>query len=589
MTINKRDKWLARPASRIFNRLGLPPALGLACMASLLAVLPASAADYNITSYGAVANDTGYDTLEIQAAIDAAYNAGGGRVIIPSGKFISTGVILKNNVTLRLDTSTSVLEGSPTYAYYRNDIFINASGGSNKRIEGPGRIDGVNCYNANGEEGFRGPHCIDFTNCNGFSAVDITITNSGNFALRAQGTTGGTQNVTIQNVKIRGGHDGLHINGATNVTVTGCDFQTGDDAFAGNDNRTVTVTDCQINSSCNGMRLGVDGLTVKRCRFWGPGQYPHRSSGNYIMDSAYCYMSAVDRNPTIPGDNVLFEYCAVENTAQIFAYSFGSLWQEGQVLKNVTFRNVTATGIVGNEAFKVNGDTGKQFNLTLEAVDIGFTSGSGRYCISLNQFGTATMKAVTLRNGGDCWVASFSSGNYVKTNRVAVVPSNANPIGYSSIGSITAIALPFTSGRIFSLTPQHAKSKCLDVANFGTGDGANAQIWAYGGGSNQKWQVTDVTGGGVYELTPQHATSKRLDVNAAASGNGVNVQIWSANGGNAQRWRLLEQGNGIYELTPLCAPYRSLDVSGASTADGANVCIWQDADGNNQRWKLQTP
>ena len=473
---------------RMYNR-----ALTASDVYELYAHNAPQAADYNITSYGATANDSTLDTTAIQNAIDAAYNAGGGRVIVPSGKFRSGSLTLKNNVTLRLDTSTSVLAGSDNYLDYGLS-FINADGGWTKRIEGPGIIDGVNCYDPNGEEGFRGPHCISFGGCNGFTVADITITNSANYALVGYATTGTeTENITVQNVKIRGGHDGLHLQYATNITVQNCDFQTGDDSFAGSDNQTMTVTDCQINSSCNGMRLGAKNLTVKRCRFWGPGQFPHRIDGSTTMDSAYCYFSPSVRNPTIPGDNEVFEDCIVENMGTLFSYNYGGQWQEGQVLKNVTLRNVTASGLTGG--FQSNGDISNQFNLTLEGVDIGFRSGRQNHnCLSLYRFGTCAMKGVTLRNSGTVPVGAFNTGNYVQTNRVAVVPSNSNPFSYSSVGSVTAIALPFASGTIFQLEPQCALGKCLDVANAGTGDGANVQIGSANGTAAQEWKVTDVGG-----------------------------------------------------------------------------------------------
>ena len=56
-----------------------------AVLAALTVALPAVAADYDITSFGAVANDGLSDLAAIQAAIDAA--SVGDRVIIPAGVF----------------------------------------------------------------------------------------------------------------------------------------------------------------------------------------------------------------------------------------------------------------------------------------------------------------------------------------------------------------------------------------------------------------------------------------------------------------------------------------------------------------------
>jgi hypothetical protein len=43
---------------------------------------------FNVTDYGAIANDSGYDDAAIQATIDAAEAAGGGIVFFPPGRFI---------------------------------------------------------------------------------------------------------------------------------------------------------------------------------------------------------------------------------------------------------------------------------------------------------------------------------------------------------------------------------------------------------------------------------------------------------------------------------------------------------------------
>ena len=54
--------------------------------------------DYRITDYGAVADGTTNNRAAIQAAV-----AGGGRVIVPIGQFLSGTIVLKSNVTLYLE------------------------------------------------------------------------------------------------------------------------------------------------------------------------------------------------------------------------------------------------------------------------------------------------------------------------------------------------------------------------------------------------------------------------------------------------------------------------------------------------------
>ena len=43
--------------------------------------------EYNINSFGAIADGVTINTVAIQTAIDECSSAGGGRVVIPSGKY----------------------------------------------------------------------------------------------------------------------------------------------------------------------------------------------------------------------------------------------------------------------------------------------------------------------------------------------------------------------------------------------------------------------------------------------------------------------------------------------------------------------
>jgi hypothetical protein len=94
-----------------------------------------------------------------------------------------------------------------------------------------------------------------------------------------------TDHVEIRDVKITGGWDGVHFRGCReqpcrDVTIAHCQFYTGDDSIAGRYWDKVLITDCTLNSSCNCLRLigPATHLTIEKCRMYGPGESPHRTS-----------------------------------------------------------------------------------------------------------------------------------------------------------------------------------------------------------------------------------------------------------------------------------------------------------------------
>lgn len=296
----------------------------------------------------------------IQNAVDQCASVGGGTVRLTAGTYKSGTIELKSKVKVTLDKDV-ILNGSDKYTDYRYDAFFYGKDLSGVTIEGEGIIDGVDCYNAKGEEGFRGPHCIKLINCKDIKLEGITIRNSANWAINCRYCSYGI----VTNVTILGGHDGLHTRFCDNFTVKGCDFRTGDDAFAGNDNRNFDISSCLINTSCNGFRMGCMNLTVKHCTLWGPGESVHKIQKRNNMLSAFVHFSPKDENSQLKSGNWLIEDITVKDVDVFFMYNFeNGLWQTGQPFTTVSFNDIRASGLLN--AFYINGDTSQTFNMSLK-------------------------------------------------------------------------------------------------------------------------------------------------------------------------------------------------------------------------------
>jgi len=80
-----------------------------------VAVFPAN--DFPITDYGAVRGRDVKSSQAIAQAIDACHAAGGGRVIIPEGDWLSGAIHLKSNVNLHLEEGANLYFSDDPYDY----------------------------------------------------------------------------------------------------------------------------------------------------------------------------------------------------------------------------------------------------------------------------------------------------------------------------------------------------------------------------------------------------------------------------------------------------------------------------------------
>ncbi|MBO5796752.1 MAG: right-handed parallel beta-helix repeat-containing protein [Clostridia bacterium] len=353
-------------------------------------------ATYLITDYGAVSGGA-LCTKAIQQAIDACFLAGGGVVEVPAGDFHTGGLRLRSRVTLHLAAGArlcgsrdpedytgyiedavepleadiarlakAVEEGDPYIFNYacsrwRNGL-IRAIHAEDIAIIGEkgAVIDGRNCYDPQGEEGFRGPHAISLHDCARVTLQGYTVQHSANWAHAIFDS----RDLTVEGIAVYGGHDGVHLRSCDGVTVRDCRFYTGDDCVAGFDNRDVTVAGCELNTACSGFRFGGTHVRIRDCHLFGPARYLHRFSlteeekvqetamaegegHRYNMLSAFTYFADNTRPVREQPGDIRLECCVIENTDRLLHYNFSGneTYQQNRPLEDIVFNCVRASGI----------------------------------------------------------------------------------------------------------------------------------------------------------------------------------------------------------------------------------------------------
>ncbi len=155
-----------------------------------------AAANCDVRSYGAKGDGVSKDTADIQSAIDACAQKGGGTVHFTAGTYVSAPIELKSNITLHLDQGATLL-GSPDHADYPpatefhlpdTQPLISATNAENVAIEGEGTIDGNgeswwDEARANRDHGILGsghprPKLVIFDHCKHVRVEGVTVENS---------------------------------------------------------------------------------------------------------------------------------------------------------------------------------------------------------------------------------------------------------------------------------------------------------------------------------------------------------------------------------------------------------------------------
>ena len=245
-----------------------------------------------------------HDGCGIQAAIDAASEGGGGRVVLEPVAYPSGTLYMRSNVELHLPEGATIFGyGTPDKYDDVDDprigklpekskkVFIAAFDATNVSITGCGVIDGRGTafYDKNipswatfyAKPPHPRPRMIEMYKCKNIRFEGVLFKDSPGWTFWLRNC----EDIVATGIRVHGdpkmiNNDGLHLDGCRRMRVLGCDFKTGDDSIVfraieppdhnaydavGED---LFVADCTIDSACSGVRLGCPSdNTIRRAVF----------------------------------------------------------------------------------------------------------------------------------------------------------------------------------------------------------------------------------------------------------------------------------------------------------------------------------
>lgn len=268
--------------------------LSLLALASLaLAARPdqiPAGQSFNVRDFGAVGDGAAKDTVALQKALDTCAVSGGGRVIVPAGRYLTGSVQMGRQTILQLEPGSEIIGSDDPEDYPMIDIrwegrwqpgrraLIYADNVDHIGIIGPGRIEGSPKVAA--PQNPRGTVVLEPINCQDIRWEGFTVTQGGNWATHPTYCT----DVVIKDLTIRGQRDGIDIDSCRNVLIEHCDIDTGDDAVSlksgrgmdgariGKPTEDVVIRDCKLRGrffACIGIGSetsgGIRNIRIEHC------------------------------------------------------------------------------------------------------------------------------------------------------------------------------------------------------------------------------------------------------------------------------------------------------------------------------------
>jgi polygalacturonase len=389
--------------------------------------------DFKISDYGAVEGGKVLCTDAFRKAIDACSKAGGGRVIVPKGEFLTGAIHLKSNINLHLSDG-AVLKFSTDPDNYLPVVFsrwegtecmnysplIYAFGQKNIAITGSGILDGqaseenwwkwkslssdkqsrprlmkLGDENVPVKERIFGkgyylrPSFIEFYKCENILIEGVTLKDSPFWFLHPVLS----KNITITAVKTNSkgpNTDGCDPESCSNVLIQNCEFTDGDDCIAIKSGR---------NNDGRRINIPSTNIVIRKCRMKdGHGGV---SIGSEITGGCW---------------NVYTEDCEMDSPNLDRALRIKSNAKRGGIIKNIYMRNVkvgqVADGVIWlNMKYDPEEAKGYTYYPVMENIYVeNITSKKSKYGLFLDGLTESKIKNVYITN---CRFDGVEDGNKI--------------------------------------------------------------------------------------------------------------------------------------------------------------------------------
>ncbi|WP_431733035.1 glycoside hydrolase family 28 protein [Flavobacterium johnsoniae] len=387
---------------------------------------------YNINDFGAVADGKTLNTAAFEKAIKTCSANGGGKVLVPNGKYLTGAIHLESNVNLHLEDNaeilfslnpkdypivhtswegTEVMNYSPLiYAKNKTNVAVTGKGILNGQADStnwwiwsggksygwkkgiPSQNDPANrevlvdmaekgvpvAERVFGEGRYLRPNFIEFFECNTVLVKDITVINSPFWILHPIKTN----NMIIDAVTVNShgpNNDGCDPEYSQNIVIKNCTFNTGDDCIA-----------IKAGRDADGRRVAVPSknIIVQNCKMID-------GHGGVVIGSEI----------SAGVNNVFVENCVMDSPNLDRAIRIKTNSKRGGVIEDIFVRNLEV-GTVKECVLKLNmfynvygSQTGNFIptirNVVLENVNV---KNGGKYSVWAEGYESSPVENITLKN-----------------------------------------------------------------------------------------------------------------------------------------------------------------------------------------------